>query len=52
MGLIFFLGIPLLPPRAKIRAWGLGGLEKQFRMKDMACLLVAAAASAGWFVLA
>jgi hypothetical protein len=30
----------------------LGGLEKQFKMKDMACLLVAAAASAGWFVLA
>ena len=35
MGLIFFLGIPLLPPRAKIRAWGFGGDEKQFRIKDI-----------------
>ena len=43
MGLIFFLGMPLLPPRASIKAWGLGGLEKQFRMKEMVCLLVAAA---------
>ena len=41
MGLIFFLGIPLLPPRAKIRAWGLGGDEKQLRMKDI--FVVAAA---------
>ena len=35
MGLIFFLGMPLLPPRAKIKAWGFGGLLKQFRMKDI-----------------
>ena len=35
MGLIFFLGIPLLPPRASIKAWGFGGDEKQFRMKDI-----------------
>ena len=38
MGLIFFLGMPLLPPRAKIRAWGFGGDEKQFNMKDMVLL--------------
>ena len=47
MGLMFFLGIPLLPPLASIKAWGLGGLLKQFRMKDMVGLPVAAAASAG-----
>ena len=35
MGLMFFLGIPLLPPLAKIRAWGFGGDEKQFRIKDI-----------------
>ena len=35
MGLMFLLGMPLLPPRAKIKAWGLGGLEKQLRMKDI-----------------
>jgi len=47
MGLIFFLGMPLLPPLASIKAWGFGGEEKQLRMKDMVRLLVAAAASAG-----
>ena len=35
MGLIFFLGMPLLPPRAKIKAWGFGGDEKQFKIKDI-----------------
>ena len=35
MGLIFFLGIPLLPPLANINAWGFGGEEKQFRIKDI-----------------
>ena len=32
---MFFLGMPLLPPRASIKAWGLGGLEKQFKIKDI-----------------
>ena len=35
MGLIFFLGIPLLPPRASIKAWGFGGEEKQLSIKDI-----------------
>ena len=35
MGLIFFLGMPLLPPRASMSAWGFGGDEKQFNMKDI-----------------
>ena len=27
--------MPLLPPRASIKAWGFGGDEKQFNMKDI-----------------
>jgi len=40
MGLMFFLGIPLLPPRASIKAWGFGGEEKQLSIKDIFCELL------------
>ena len=56
MGLMFFLGMPLLPPRAKIKAWGFGGDEKQLSMKDIfvsgsaGALLAALGCGAFWTV--